>query len=127
MSDRISTDLLKQRIHARIKELGKSKIFISGSFISTGRKCGNPACHCATDNKKHPCCLITSKVKGKTKNIYIPVDMQDEVEKWVREYKKVKTLIKEIDVMSEQIIKQHVSTKQAVNKNLKRLNQSRQT
>jgi len=127
MEDKISTEMLKRRINARIKKLGQSKIFISGSFIRTARKCGNPNCHCANGGEKHPCCLVTSKVRGKTKSIYVPVDMEEEVAEWVKEHKKIKQLLKEVDKLSERIIKQHVSTKRAVNKNLKLLNQSRQT
>ena len=108
MKERISTEMLKQRIGARIKKLGESGIFISGSFVRTGRKCGNPSCRCASGGEKHPCCLLTSKVKGKTKAVYVPVDMQDEVSRWAGEYRKIKQLLKEIDRMGERIIKQHV-------------------
>ena len=127
MNDRISTALLQQRIGARIKKLGDSGIFISGSFVRTSRKCGNPSCRCAHGREKHPCCLLTSKVKGKTKAVYVPVDMEEEVEQWVKEHKKIKKILKEVDKLSEQIIRQHVSTKRAVNKNLKLRNPSRQT
>lgn len=119
MKDRISVEMLKQRIGARIRKLGESGIFISGSFVRTGRKCGNPSCRCANGGKKHPCCLLTSKVKGKTRAVYIPVDMHKEVSGWVEEYRKIKRLIKEIDSLSERIIKQHVSVRRAVSKNLK--------
>jgi len=56
---------------------------------------------------------LTSKVKGKTKAVYIPVDMEDEVEQWVKEHKKIKKFLREIDKLSEQIIRQHVKTKRA--------------
>ena len=124
MQEFISSAMLQQRIKARIKKLGECNTFISGSFIRTGRKCGKPSCRCATGGEKHPCCLLTSKVKGKTKAVYVPVSMETEVEQWVNEYKKIKKILKEIDTMSEQIIKQQVKTKRAVNKNLKFLNQS---
>ena len=124
MQEFISSEMLKQRIKARIKILGACNTFISGSFVRTGRKCGNPSCRCATGGKKHPCCLLTSKVKGKTKAVYVPVAMESEVEQWVNEYRKIKKLLKEIDQLSEQIIKQHVKSTRAVNKNLKILNQS---
>lgn len=127
MNDRISTDQLKQRINARIRKLGESGIFISGSLVRTGRKCGNPSCRCANGGEKHPCCLLTSKEKGKTKAVYVPVDMQDEVAKWVKENKKIKQLLKEVDQLSEQLIKEHVSVRRAVSKNLERLNRLRQT
>ena len=127
MKDRISTALLTQRIGARIKKLGDSGIFISGSFVRTSRKCGNPSCRCAHGGEKHPCCLLTSKVKGKTKAVYVPVDMEEEVEQWVKEHKKIKKILKEVDKLSEQIIRQHVSAKRAVNKNLKLRSRSQQT
>ena len=127
MKERNSKEMLKRRINARIKKLGESKIFISGSLVRTARKCGNPNCRCANGGEKHPCCLLTSKVHGKTKSIYVPVDMEDEVAQWVKEHKKIKSLLKEIDKLSSQIIKQHVSTKRAANKNLKLLKESRQT
>ena len=127
MKDRISEELLKQRINARIRKLGDSGIFISGSLVHTGRKCGNPSCRCANGGEKHPCCLLTSKVKGKTKAVYVPVDMQDEVAKWVKENKKIKQLLKEVDQLSELLIRQHVDAKRAVSKNLERLNRLRQT
>lgn len=127
MKERISKEMLKQRINARIKKLGESKLFISGSFVRTSRKCGNPNCHCANGGEKHPCCVLTSKVKGKTKCIYVPVDMEDEVEEWVKEHKKIKKLLKEVDELSERIIKQHVKARRAASKNLKRLKESRQT
>lgn len=127
MKDRISEGMLRQRIGARIRELGESGIFMSGSFVRTVRKCGNPSCRCAQGGAKHPCCLLTSKVKGKTKAIYVPVDIQEEVSHWVEEYRKIRRLIKEIDRMGEQIVRQHVSSRRAAGKNLKLLSRSRRT
>lgn len=122
VKDQISTNMLRQRIRARIKKLADCGICISGSFVRTSRKCGSPSCRCANGGEKHPCCLLTSKVKGKTKAIYIPKEMEEEVEQWVKEHKKIKRLLKEIDEMSGQIIKQHVKIKRAVSKNKKLLN-----
>jgi hypothetical protein len=127
MEDRISTELLKQRIGARIRKLGDSGIFISGSLVRTGRKCGNPSCHCASGGEKHRCCLLTSKVKGKTKAVYVPVDMEEEVAQWVKENKKIRQLLKEVDQLSEQLIKQHVAVRRAVARNLKLQKESPQT
>jgi hypothetical protein len=55
--------------------------------------------------------IPASKVKGKPKAIYIPKDMEKEVEQWAKEHKKIKKILKEIDEMSGQIIKQHVKIK----------------
>ena len=69
MSEKVSINVLKTRVRAKIKELGNARPFISGSFIRTSRKCGNPNCQCANGGPKHPCCILSSKVKGKTKGI----------------------------------------------------------
>ena len=119
MSEKVSINVLKMRVRAKIKELGNAQPFISGSFIRTSRKCGNPNCQCANGGPKHPCCMLSSKVKGKTKGIYIPVAIADEVESWVKEHQRIKKILKEIDGMNEQIIRMYVTTSRAVSKNRK--------
>ena len=119
MSEKVSINVLKMRVRAKIKELGNAKPFISGSFIRTSRKCGNPNCQCANGGPKHPCCMLSSKVKGKTKGLYIPVAIADEVESWVKEHQRIKKILKEIDGMNEQIIRMYVTTSRAVSKNRK--------
>ena len=121
MSEKVSINVLKMRVRAKIKELGNARPFISGSFIRTSRKCGNPNCQCANGGPKHPCCMLSSKVKGKTKGIYIPVAIADEVESWVKEHQRIKKILKEIDGMNEQIIRMYVTTSRAVNKNRKKV------
>lgn len=120
MREKVSINMLKMRVRAKIKELGNAKPFISGSFIRTSRKCGNPNCQCANGGPKHPCCMLSSKVKGKTKGIYIPVALAEEVESWVREHQRIKKILKEIDGMNEQIIRMYVTTSRAVSKNRKK-------
>ena len=128
MSDEkgISVNVLKARRKSAIKKLTNGKPFIEGSLTKIRVTCGNPNCRCAK-GEKHTSHILTKKVKGKSKSVYVPVGMVEEVGKWVLEHRRIKKELKEISALSEQIIKQHVSTKLAVNKNLKRLNQSRQT
>jgi hypothetical protein len=103
-----SIDTLKVQMRAKIKALGKAGLFMSGTFVRKRRKCGNPACACANGGELHPACAVTSKVSGKTKAIYIPVDMADEVKEWTNEHKRIKKLLKEIDVLAEKVIRLHV-------------------
>lgn len=117
-----SRNTIEAQIQSRISQLGECSISISGSFVRTSRKCGNKNCQCAQEGgEKHPSCILTSKVRGKTKAVYVPVDMAEEVENWAKERKKIKRLLKEIDDLAEQLIRQHVRTKRARNENQKRL------
>ena len=117
-----SRKVIETRIQARIRQLGECSISISGSFVRTSRKCGQKNCQCAKEGgEKHPSCILTSKVRGKTKAVYVPVDIAEEVEAWAKERKKIKRLLKEIDDLAEQLIRQHVETKRASRANKKRL------
>ena len=122
MKTGLSTNVLKARRDSRIKNLIGSTPFIEGSLKAIKVKCGNPNCRCANGDK-HTSHILTRKVEGKTKSVYVPVGMVKEVEKWVEEYRKIKTKIREITEINEQIIKQHVKVNRAVAKNLKLLNQ----
>ena len=118
MMELVSEATLRARIKSRIKELGKAGMFISGSFMRTERKCGSRKCACATGGAKHPCCLLTSKAGGKTKAVYIPVDMADEVEGWVAEHRRIKAMLKEIDSLGERLIKIHVPSRRRRERNI---------
>ncbi len=116
-----STNVLKIRRDAAIKSLTTGKPFIEGSLKKIGVKCGNPNCRCAK-GEKHISHILTRKVNGKTKSIYVPIAMIKEVSKWVEEYRRIKQKKRKVTEMNEQIIKQHVKVSRAVAKNLKPLN-----
>lgn len=99
-----SIAMLEKQINARIAKLGQRKQFIVGSLVESKRKCGNKNCRCANGGELHSAHILTKRENGKTKTVYIPVDMVEEVGKWSREYKKIKELIHEIDQLSEKVI-----------------------
>lgn len=100
----VSIAMLKKQINTRAEKLGRSEQFIVGSLVESKRKCGNKKCRCANGGELHSAHILTKRENGKTKSIYIPVDMVEEVGKWSREYKRVKKLIHEIDKLGEKII-----------------------
>jgi hypothetical protein len=121
-----STNVLKSRRDSIAASLSGGKPFIEGSLKQIRVKCGNPKCKCAT-GEKHTSHILTRKVDGKTKSVYVPIAMVKEVSEWTEEYRKIKEKIRKITVINEQIIKQHVQVKRAVAKNLKLLKEQQQT
>lgn len=101
---RTSIAVLERQINARIAKLGKCGQFIVGSLVESKRKCGNENCRCAKEGELHSAHILTKRENGKTKTIYVPVAMIDEVDRWSREYGKVKKLIREIDQLSEKVL-----------------------
>lgn len=100
-----SVATVKRQIEAKIRSLGEAGIFMSGSFIEKRWTCAKPDCICNRTGKKHTAYAVTSKVKGKTKSIYVPVDQAEEVRQWVQEYKRIQKILKEINALAEQLIR----------------------
>ncbi len=107
---------LKSRLRRKLTSLGKSQPFIVGSLAKIQRRCGNPNCRCAKEGPKHPAHLLTTKVKGKTQAIYVPVDMVEEVRQWRQQYSDVKAVIKDVSDCCEQLIRVHTEEKQIKSK-----------
>jgi hypothetical protein len=111
---------VKRQIRRKLKTLGDVDIFVAGSLGQIHRKCGNPNCRCAREGEGHPAYLLTSKVKGKSKAIYVPMDMVEEVQEWSREYRRVKKRLEEISAHSEELIRLHSKQKRATCSSRKR-------
>ncbi len=109
-----SIAMLEKQMQSRIAKLGQSKPFIIGSLVESKRKCGVKSCACANGGALHPAWILTKKSGGKTKTVYVPVNMVAEVGKWTKEYKKVKELLKEIDAIGERIIAASKQRKKAL-------------
>ncbi len=99
-----SIAMLEKQINTRITKLGQCKQFIVGSLVESKRKCGNKSCQCANGGELHSAHILTKRENGKTKTIYVPVDMLEKVGEWSQEYKKIKELLLEIDQLSEKVI-----------------------
>ena len=108
-----SVNTVRRQIEAKIRSLGEAGVFMSGSFIEKRWKCAKPDCICNRTGKKHTAYAVTSKVKGKTKSVYVPVGMAEEVKGWVKEYKRIQKIIREINMLAEQLIRLQVPVARA--------------
>jgi hypothetical protein len=105
---------VKRRLRRKLAAMGKQRPFVVGSLTKIHRRCGNPNCRCAEEEAcKHPAHLLTTKIKGKTHAIYVPMDMVEEVREWCRHYRTVKGEIKAVSECCEQIIRLHTRDKRA--------------
>lgn len=115
-----SVNTLETRRTALLKQLAEVGPFVQGSFCTRAVKCGKPGCRCA-EGRPHEACVLTKKVRGKTKTTHVPRDLHDEVQAWANQYKRLKALMKEISDVSEQIIRIHVRTSRAAARNRARV------
>jgi len=112
MKKKPTVSVIKRRLRIQLKKMGMEQPFIAGSLTKIYRKCGNPNCRCAVEGgQKHPAHLLTTKIKGKSKAIYVPVDMVEDVRQWCSNYSDLKDEIKIVSGYCEQLIKMHVKDK----------------
>ena len=91
---------------AKLRQLAKVKAFVMASLSEVNRRCGNPNCKCAR-GAPHRAHVLTYKVKGKTRAVHVPKDRVKEVREWVREYQRLKSLLKGVSRHSLAILHAH--------------------
>jgi hypothetical protein len=112
-----SINTLRARRDAKLRLLANIGPFIGGSVAAVKVRCGNPNCRCASGDR-HEATILCKKVGGRSASMHVPRDMVEEVRAWSREHKRLKALIKEISELGERIIRLHVKTRRAVERNL---------
>ena len=100
------------RRDALVKRLKAGGPIISGSVVQGDWKCNISRCRCKK-GKLHSAVTLTWKEEGKTRTLYIPIDLREEVKGWNEEYKRIKGLIEEISELNRVIIRSHVKIKRA--------------
>jgi hypothetical protein len=67
-----------------------------GSLGAVYRRCGRANCHCARGEKHGPVFYLTRNEGGRTRNIYVPPELHDEVAAGVSAYRRYRELGQQI-------------------------------
>lgn len=108
---KINIAWLKRKRGSLIKQLVSIGPFVDGSMVKVKRRCGNKNCKCYLKGEKHEGYYLQYKLKGVSKGVYIPVDMEDTVRQWNDEYRRLKKIIADIARANKEIIRRHVAEK----------------
>ncbi len=88
--------MTNQRGKQALERIRKIKPFIQASLTITKKRCGNPQCRCAQEGPLHEVALLTWKEEKRTRTLYVPIKLRQEVERWVQEGKLLKRLVAEV-------------------------------
>ena len=87
---------------AALKRIAQTEPFMEGSLCPVRRPgCTQPGWH------------LTFKQKGKTRTVYVPMDLVAEVKSWTQSYKQLKKLLREVSRQSLELIRGHVVNQRA--------------
>jgi len=104
---------IKKKLWRKLSRLGRQEPFMAGTLVTVQRRCGRPNCKCATGGPTHTAHILTTKVKAKTKALYVPVDLVEAVGQWCAQYRRLKAQIKEVSACCEQLVRLHAKEKRA--------------
>jgi len=93
--------------HTRARDAARRQMaqigpFVEGSLSPFKRPgCAQPGWH------------LTFKHKGRTRTVYVPVDLASQVKLWTRNYRHLKKLIRQVTRHSLALVHGHVANRQA--------------
>jgi hypothetical protein len=97
---------IRRLLDARRARLAPGQPVLAATLTQVRKRCGQPTCHCY-HGQPHLAWHLTYKVKGKTRTVYVPHDLLDEVRAWIAEHQRLKTLLDEIHQLTVALIRTH--------------------
>lgn len=95
---------------ALLRQLQRIGPVADGTFTEMPRRCGTASCRCHRGHP-HKAWILAKKVDGKSVTIHVPRDLVGQVRQWNDEHKRVKSLLKQVAQINDQIIRSYVRTK----------------
>jgi uncharacterized protein DUF6788 len=99
---------VRRMLFSRLKRVAAARPLLLASLVEVRRVCGKPSCRC-TRGHKHRAFQLTYKARGKTRTVYVPVSLTEEVRSWIEEYRRLKSLFQEISRLALALVKSHVT------------------
>lgn len=93
-------DLELKKATSHLARLVHEGSFLKGNTVIMKRTCGYPKCRCALEGKKHKSMYIGKKQDGTTKMVYVPRRLEEEVQKKVDAYHRIKKLVDKISELN---------------------------
>ena len=103
--------LIRRMAESRVRQLQARGPVLAASLVTIAKQCGRLGCHCQR-GEKHRGQYLTYKDKGQTQTVYVPVDLVEEVKRWIKEHRRIKTLIRELSALSVARVRTHVRSRQ---------------
>lgn len=100
--------MIARMLDSRVKQLRAACPVLAASLVTIEKTCGRPGCHCQT-GEKHAGNYLTFKEEGKTRTVYVPLNLLEDVRTWVAEHQRIKKLSQEISQLAIAQIRTYVT------------------
>jgi hypothetical protein len=99
---------IRRMLDSRLRQLAPTGPVLAASLALVNKRCGQPSCRCHHGGPLHQAHHLTCKQRGKTRTVYVPRDLIDEVRTWVAEYQRLKALLGEVSQLTLALVQGHV-------------------
>ena len=103
---------VRRMLNRRLKKLVPTGPVLAASLAAVSKRCGQPSCACHHGGALHRAHHLTFKEGGKTRTVYVPQDLLEEVRTWVAEHHRLKSLSAEISQLTLALVQGHVQHRQ---------------
>jgi hypothetical protein len=100
--------LVRRMLQARLIRLAGTSPLLAGSLGLVYRPCGTRTCRCHHGGPKHAAYQLTFKDQGRSRSVYVPKDLVEEVRQWLAAQRRLNQLLHEIHQLSTALIRTHV-------------------
>ena len=101
---------VERNARSKAAKIVSNELFVQGSLIEMARVCGKKTCKC-TKGEKHVSLYLAIRKDNKRKMIYIPKEMEEQVQALVKAYQKMK---ESLETVSDSCLTQLLRTKKDV-------------
>lgn len=102
--------LVRRMLKARVKKLAARGPVLQASLVRIAKHCGRKGCRCQRGHK-HVGNYLTFKKAGKTRTVYVPMDLLEEVRQWIAEGRRLKGLMRESSQLAVAAVAGHVQAR----------------
>ena len=100
--------LIRRMLDSRLKQLVPAGPVLAASLAQVNKRCGQPSRSCHHGGPLHQAHHLTFREAGKTRTVYVPQELLDEVRSWVQEHQRLKAVIQEVSQLTLALIQGHV-------------------
>jgi len=105
MDMKTTKQVLEAERRGLMRHLAKIGPVIGDTVVVVHRRCGKASCACHGDGPRHPAMYVTWKEEGKTKALYVPRAMEEEVARWAENHRELRALVRRITEVQKRILR----------------------
>ena len=103
--------VIQRMINSRLKQMAPKGPVLAATLTLVHKRCGQPSCACQHGGPRHPAHHLAFTDAGKLRIVYVPQDLLAEVQQWVQEHHRLKTLVHEVSLLTLALVRNHVTNR----------------